>query len=113
MPTIPVHGASKPVVRHKAPAKRDVTGAIVKDERGHLYGHRWREARLKFLARHPLCQDCKHEGIRTPATEVDHMIPHRGDLALFWNKGNWQGLCKTHHSRKTATENGGFGNTRK
>jgi len=57
------------------------------------------------------------------ATEVDHIKPHKlkqaidgGDpvaiataQSLFWNRRNWQGLCKTHHSRKTASEDGGFG----
>lgn len=43
------------------------------------------------------------------ATEVDHIIPHRGDQQLFWDTNNWQGLCKPCHSRKTAQEDGGFG----
>lgn len=47
------------------------------------------------------------------ATEVDHIKPHRGDMVLFWDESNWQGLCRSHHSRKTAGENGGFGNQRR
>jgi len=44
------------------------------------------------------------------AVVVDHIIPHRGDLALFWDeKNNWQALCHRCHSRKTAREDGGFG----
>lgn len=32
-------------------------------------------------------------------------------MALFWDKvNNWMGLCKPCHSKKTATEDGGFGN---
>ncbi|WP_338021838.1 AAA family ATPase [Aquabacter cavernae] len=34
-----------------------------------------------------------------PATVVDHIAPHRGDQALFWDKGNWQPLCKPCHDR--------------
>ncbi|WP_349253802.1 HNH endonuclease signature motif containing protein [Bradyrhizobium sp. CB2312] len=33
-----------------------------------------------------------------PAVVVDHIKPHRGDRALFWDKGNWQPLCTHHHN---------------
>ena len=47
------------------------------------------------------------EGRRTPATVVDHVIPHRNDQKLFWDSGNWQGLCKLHHdSTKQRIEKG-------
>jgi 5-methylcytosine-specific restriction protein A len=47
------------------------------------------------------------------ATVVDHIIPHQGDMTLFWDAdSNWQSLCKTCHDRKTATEDGGFGRAR-
>ena len=68
------------------------------------YDGRWRKARLSFLATHPLCVTCERRGIVTAASEVDHIIPHRGDQTLFWNQNNWQGLCKPCHSRKTARE---------
>jgi 5-methylcytosine-specific restriction protein A len=42
----------------------------------------------------------------TPATVVDHIVPHRGNQKLFWDRKNWQSLCKTHHDRKTAQESG-------
>ncbi|WP_232215651.1 HNH endonuclease signature motif containing protein [Paracoccus sp. J55] len=32
------------------------------------------------------------------ATVVDHIKPHRGDQALFWNWNNWQALCTGCHS---------------
>ena len=73
------------------------------------YGGRWRKARLTFLKRHPLCVDCQKEDRITPATVVDHIIPHKGDRQLFWDSGNWQALCAYHHNLKTATEDGGFG----
>ncbi|CAH1653514.1 5-methylcytosine-specific restriction protein A [Hyphomicrobiales bacterium] len=79
-------------------------------ERG--YDVRWRRARTHFLAHHPLCVVCESEGVIAPATVVDHRVPHRGDQALFWDVTNWQPLCKAHHDRKTATEDGGFGRGR-
>jgi 5-methylcytosine-specific restriction endonuclease McrA len=29
---------------------------------------------------------------------VDHIIPHRGDDRLFWDRSNWQALCAHHHN---------------
>jgi 5-methylcytosine-specific restriction protein A len=43
------------------------------------------------------------------ATELDHIIPHKGNNELFWDESNHQGLCKHHHSLKTAKEDGGWG----
>lgn len=78
------------------------------------YDSRWERARKHFLREHPLCAECEKEDRVTAATVVDHIIPHKGDRALFWDsENNWQALCKTHHDRKTACE-GAFGNkTRK
>lgn len=64
----------------------------------HLYGPRWRKARLRFLKANPSCSMCQDEGKIEPATVVDHHRPHRGDLRLFWDQGNWRPLCATHHS---------------
>lgn len=71
------------------------------------YDTTWHKARLQYLRRYPLCRHCEDEGKLTSATEVDHIIPHKGDTALFWDsKNNWQSLCKTHHSIKTNEEMG-------
>lgn len=40
---------------------------------------------------------------------VDHIIPHKGDMELFWDRNNWQAMAKECHDKKTATEDGGFG----
>ncbi|GLQ31653.1 HNH endonuclease [Litoribrevibacter albus] len=76
------------------------------------YGSRWQKARLGFLRNNPLCLHCHAEGLTISATVVDHIIPHKGDMALFWDRANWQPLCKRHHDIKTATEDGGFGRGR-
>lgn len=74
-------------------------------ERG--YGYRWQQARIQFLAEHPLCRYCEQRGKLTPATVVDHIIPHRGDAGLFWDVGNWQPLCKPCHDSAKAREERG------
>ncbi|MBR0407649.1 MAG: HNH endonuclease [Clostridia bacterium] len=65
------------------------------------YDSRWREARKLCLQLHPLCVKCLEEKKITPATVVDHIVPHRGDQKLFWDQSNWQPLCKRHHDEKT------------
>jgi 5-methylcytosine-specific restriction protein A len=68
------------------------------------YNSRWRRESKKFLALHPLCEECLRHGIATPATVVDHIVPHRGDPKLFWDRSNWQALCKRCHDKKTGRE---------
>ena len=68
------------------------------------YGSKWQKARKTFLAKHPLCEECLKKGKTAPATVVDHIIPHRGNMKLFWDVNNWQALCKHHHDAKTAKE---------
>ena len=67
------------------------------------YNAEWRRARKAFLQKHPLCAVCGKAGKLTPATVVDHIIPHRGNKRLFWDEHNWQPLCKDCHDRKTGT----------
>lgn len=76
-----------------------------------LYGYRWQRESKVFLLEHPIAVDWfnEHKGVIYLAEVVDHVIPHRGDLKLFWDHGNWQGLTKADHDRKTALEDGGFG----
>jgi len=73
------------------------------------YDARWRKARAAYLASHPLCVWCQDEGRLEPAVVVDHVRPHKGDPGLFWDEQNWQALCKPHHDRKTARQDGAFG----
>ena len=68
------------------------------------YNSRWRRESKKFLELHPLCQECLKKGIATPATVVDHIVPHRGDVKLFWDRSNWQALCKSCHDKKNGRE---------
>lgn len=74
------------------------------------YDGRWKRYRLVYLAEHPWCKICLDMGIHEPATDVDHVVPHKGDPTRFWDPENHQGLCASCHSRKTASEDGGFGN---
>lgn len=90
----------------KAKAKENDSRRLNAYQRG--YTSKWDKARRVFLMTHPLCVVCGR-----PATDVDHIVPHRGDKRLFWDQNNWQPLCHECHSRKTVKEDGGFGNGRK
>ena len=77
------------------------------------YDSRWKKYRLNFLRKNPLCIICLDKGKLIPSTRVDHTTPHKGDMKLFWDTKNHQALCESCHNRKTAKEDGGFGNERK
>jgi 5-methylcytosine-specific restriction protein A len=72
------------------------------------YDRKWQAFRSAFLAEWPLCKACLDAGQLTPATIVDHVIPHQGNRELFWRPGNHQSLCKPCHDRKTITEDSGL-----
>ena len=73
------------------------------------YGNEWRKASRRFLNENPLCALCKQAGRIRGSEVTDHIIPHKGDMALFWDRNNWQPLCCRCHSRKTALEDGRWG----
>lgn len=102
---------------------------MAKSEWSHLYSSRWRKARAQHLAIEPFCRLCRHAGIenaghltmagqpqrdsRRRHMVVDHIVPHRGDLGLFWDRSNWQTLCPDHHDIvKQREERQGFSNAR-
>ena len=99
------------------PAAKRLTNKLTDQRRGTAasrgYGAKWRRARAAYLAAHPLCEckECMAGEIRVRAAMVvDHKIPHKGDMKLFWDRSNWQAMSKPCHDKKTASEDGGFGN---
>jgi 5-methylcytosine-specific restriction protein A len=94
---------------HARPAEQARRGSS--NDRG--YGWRWRKRARAFLVEHPLCgqragslapvmSQCFDERRVTAAVQVDHVEPHRGDQALFWDETNWQALCRPCGARKSA-----------
>ena len=72
----------------------------------HLYSdprYHWAQRRTAQLLAEPFCRECSKRGLRVKATDVDHIVPHRGNLELF-AKGDLQSLCHHCHSRKTMAE---------
>lgn len=63
----------------------------------------WQRRRQRQLMDEPLCQRCKPRGQLTPATEVHHLIPHKGNPELFF-RGELQSLCKPCHDSDAQSE---------
>ena len=68
---------------------------------------RWRRLRKAQLRLEPLCCKCRDEGRLTAAAVVDHIRPHRGNPALFWDPDNLQSLCRPHHDATKQREERG------
>ncbi|MBO4169685.1 HNH endonuclease [Cereibacter azotoformans] len=97
----PFTGARCPICAAAAKAAAEARRPSA-NERG--YTGKWAKARAEFLRLHPRC------ACGATATVVDHVVPHKGDQKLFWQRSNWQPMCKPCHDRKTVREDGGFGN---
>lgn len=67
--------------------------------RSSLYNYTWQKERAAFLLLNPFCIDCSVRDLVVKATIVDHKIPHKENLELFWDRDNWQPLCKPCHDR--------------
>ena len=93
-----------PTLRARAPSRRSTT------KHGHLYrSSRWKRASKSFRSspKGALCAYCSARGLVVPSAIVDHVNPHNGDLALFWDSNNWQGLCWSCHSAKSSEDRTG------
>lgn len=60
------------------------------------YDRNWQKYRFRFLHHNPYCYVCPNK-----ATVVDHVVPHKGDKALFELLTNHIPLCKMHHDTIT------------
>ena len=79
------------------------------DPRYHLARWKGPQGRRTIQLRDfPLCAKCEARGVTKLATVADHVIPHRGDDALF-RAGELQSLCKRCHDKlKQAEELHGY-----
>lgn len=68
-----------------------------------IYSRAWQKIRADYLKHFPFCVDCGEL-----ASEVDHLIPIK--QGGTHDHENLRSRCKKCHSRKTAKNDGGFGN---
>ena len=67
------------------------------------YGRAWKRIRDRYIATHPLCEQCQREGRLTPAQEVHHIKP-LADGGTH-DTENLMSLCSSCHSGITLSEN--------
>ena len=75
------------------------------------YSNRWRRIRQLYVKEHPICELCEKKGIIKPVEEVHHIIPLSEGGSHKSN--NLMSLCKSCHSKITATEGGRWGRNSK
>ena len=56
------------------------------------YDSKWDKERQAYLAVHRTCVRCG-----APSIIVNHIVPHKGDMELFWDRKNWEATCKPCH----------------
>jgi len=70
-----------------------------RDSRKWYYTQQWKDLRHQVMVeQHYTCAECGHVEL---SLDIDHITPHRGNEALFWDRRNLAGLCHTCHARKT------------
>ena len=87
---------------HRKLKARDDQRRRMADEPGRaMYNTtRWRKLREALLARYPACAVCRIGS----ATEIDHIVRHKGNRELFWSLRNLQPICRRCHIAKTVEE---------
>lgn len=111
MPTAPQTIAQRKRASGQAPRPRDRRASA--SRRG--YDRHWQRY-VKFYREcvEPLCRECGKRGILSPMDCVDHIEPMSGpDDPRWYDQTNHQALCLSCHSRKTAAEDGAFGNVKR
>jgi len=63
------------------------------------YGWDWQQLAKRFRAEHPLCEECKKQGIATESEEVHHIVPISEAPWLRLVRSNLMALCVPCHRR--------------
>lgn len=113
MPTSPLSLCTVPGCPEKVPSgkctkHRLEAGREADKRRGNGYQRgwsaEWAAYRKDYLTMYPWCAVCGQR-----ATDIDHIDGTGRRGARAYDPANLQALCASHHSQKTATQDGGFG----
>jgi 5-methylcytosine-specific restriction enzyme A len=83
----------QPTRRHASAAHDAKRGSA--RQRG--YDAKWDKEATAFKREFPLCLGCRAVGRFEASAVVDHVMPHKGDRHLMWDRRNWQPACRFHH----------------
>lgn len=76
-------------------------GKYVRDRSGAPYNtNRWHKLARAFIEEHPLCEECKRNGILKAAQCVDHIDPWPICKDYFYDRRNLQALCNDCNNLK-------------
>ena len=79
--------------------------------REEYHSARWTRESKVFREKHPLCAICLEKGLLVPSEVVDHIIPV-AVCSDFWDKTNWQALCRKCNIEKGNKEKSSDGNNK-
>lgn len=97
------HGTECPCEAKRNAARRAAFDARRPSARERGYNGKWEQARKEFLLL-PANRYCTC-GCGRRADVVDHIVPHKGNKKLFWDRSNWQPMAYgCHASRKQSQE---------
>lgn len=65
---------------------------------------RWKRMRAVHMREHPVCANCERQGRVVIGVVCDHIVPHRGEEKLFYDRENLQTLCRECDVEKSALE---------
>ncbi|WP_460056404.1 HNH endonuclease [Pseudolactococcus yaeyamensis] len=86
---------------HKNQARKRYERYERDPETSRRYGKPWRKIRERYVAQHPLCEQCFDEGCLRPVEHVHHIQELSQGGSNDFN--NLMSLCKHHHSKEHLT----------
>ena len=82
---------------HKTAASRSYDKYQRSPDHNKIYGYRWRQIRDRYIAKHPLCEECLKSGWLVPVDEVHHIVPvNQGGTHA---EDNLMSLCQSCHTK--------------
>jgi hypothetical protein len=101
----------------RCPACRTQSRREAAARRPNAYDAQWARFAKRYLRNHPTCEctECLAlpEWRRPAATDVDHIDGQGPEGPHGYDEQNLCAMSHAHHSRKTATQDGGFGRVRR
>lgn len=95
MPTKP-KPQPRPWVPERLPGNKMENRVRSADE---YHTSRWTKESRAFREANPLCKICESKGIVRASEVVDHVVPFPV-CRNFWDKTNWQAICKNCNIEK-------------
>lgn len=100
----------QPLNKAKSPhLSKDQRSAAAAQYRQWYKTKEWQAIRRQRFAMEPHCRFCAEAGRTIRALSCDHVIPHKGNAALFFDLNNTASLCgPCHDSVKQKMERRGY-----